>query len=152
MFVWFLFKSRLELGQGKATKMIKCRTWCTRTGWKNLICWAFPEQKVSGASYCCLELPDGKGTERAEPDFSDIKVMQQEAAKEIPTGYNRTQEGWCGKVSAEVILPCSPAQSGSPRAGCPEPYWGSFWISLEMETLQSLQETCSSFPPQVIAA
>lgn len=52
VFVSFLLKSRLELGQGKATRMIKWRTWCTRTGWKNLICWAFTEQKVSEASYC----------------------------------------------------------------------------------------------------
>lgn len=39
-----------------------------------------------------LELPDGKGTEKAEPDFSDVRVTQQEATKEIPIGYNRITE------------------------------------------------------------
>lgn len=131
--------------------MIKWRTWRTRTGWKNLICWAFTEQKVSRASYCWSRVTRWKGYRQGR---TRLLRCQSDATRSNKGNSHWIQENHrvvdVGKPLQEVILSSSPAQPGSPRAGCPEPYWASFWISPKMEALQPLQATCSS--AHVIAA
>lgn len=56
----------------------------------------------------------------------------------VPTFYASIQNHRMVELKgpSEIIWPNTLPQAGPCTAGCPGLYWGSFWVSLRMETLQ----------------